>query len=854
MRNLFYIILLSIIPFTSVHAQVNKVKGIVIDSINRAPIKGAMVTIRNSKNYIIYSTQTTTDGKFIINIDSKKAENCNLFVTRMGYEKVIYPLTNKDFFYIELSPKTYSIQEVYVSPEKITHRNDTTSYLVSSFTTAKDRTIGDVLRNMPGIDISSTGTISYNGKAIDEFMIEGIDLFDGQYNIATKNISHDIISKVDIIENHQRSKVLKNSKEKTGTILNLGLKDKAKGQWSGNAKAALGLPKLWEAELFDAKLSASNQMSVVAKTNNSGKDIISENKTLTLEEYLRRKNSEAISPILEISQNTPGFIDNERTNNARTHIANIANIKKINENTTLRSKIYYSDYRNSAEYYKGTSYYTKDSIITHSTLENSIVNSRELNASLLLKSDSKHNFFSEEIKYSSLWNNNHTYIKGDYNNNSDTYSDVHSIENNIEWIKPIGKHYIKLYSRNKYTIIPEKMKVYDLGYRHQDMTRKQFVSSTNINFTKNIKRWAIAMDAEENISISDFNSHYNEELKDSNSISNFRSNAITLALKAELVYKYKGVRVELQMPVTICHFWGTRKINDMLYQPHFSWKWQINSQWKIRASLSTGTTEPEIFNNYYSPIMTDYQTYRTHPIVFSKKKSNIATFGINYVDYASMFFANASIMHIKNDNRTSIYKEIVNNRIYYSTTEGNNKTESSTIHGSISKYLNQIKGSISIKSNYTESNATICQNNTYIDYKSYSWQNTLDITSNPTKWLDMNYQLSYNINSLKILNVLSSTQLLKQNMQLTILPTDDIHLSVTAEHYVNKFKGKTTKQILFGDIKCLYRFKKTDFSLNITNIFNQKCYYNTIFTDISSTYSSYSLRGRNILFGITTYF
>ena len=167
MRNLFYIILLSIIPFTSVHAQVNNVKGIVIDSINRAPIKGAMVTIRNSKNYIIYSTQTTTDGKFIINIDSKKAENCNLFVTRMGYEKVIYPLTNKDFFYIELSPKTYSIQEVYVRPERITHRNDTTSYLVSSFTTAKDRTIGDVLRNMPGIDISSTGTISYNGKAID---------------------------------------------------------------------------------------------------------------------------------------------------------------------------------------------------------------------------------------------------------------------------------------------------------------------------------------------------------------------------------------------------------------------------------------------------------------------------------------------------------------------------------------------------------------------------------------------------------------------------------------------------------------------------------------------------------------
>jgi hypothetical protein len=854
MKNWIYILLLSFIPFTTARAQSNYVKGIVIDSINRAPIKGAIVTIRNYKNYIIYSTQTTTDGKFTINIDSKKTDNCNMFINRIGYEKAICPLTSKDFYCIEISPKTYSIKEVYVRPEKIRHRNDTTSFLVSSFTTVKDRTIGDVLRNMPGIDISSTGTISYNGKAIDEFMIEGLDLFDGQYNIATKNISHKIISKVDIIENHQPSKALKNSKEKTGTILNLGLKDKAKGQWSGNVRAALGLPKLWEAELFDAKLSASSQMSLVAKTNNSGKDIISENKTLTLEEYLRRKNNKGISQILDISQNTPGFIDNERTNNARTHIANIANIKKINENTTLRYKMYYSDYRNSAEYYKGTSYYTKDSIIAYSTSEQSIVKSRELNASLLLKSDSEHNFFSEEIKYSSVWNNNHAYIKGDYNNNSDTYSNAHSIENNIEWIKPIGKHYIKLYSRNKYTIIPEKMKVHDLAYRLQDMTRKQFVSSTNINYTQNIKRWAIAMDAEENISISDFNSHYYEELNDSNSTSYLRSNAITLALKAELVYKYKGVRVEFQMPVNICHFWGTRKINNILYQPHFSCKWQINSQWNVRASLSAGTTEPELYNNYNSPIMTDYQTYRTNPVIFSKNKSNSATFGIKYVDYTSMLFANASIMHTKNNNRTSIYKEISNDRIYYSTTEGNNKTESSAIFGSISKYLNSIKGNISLKSNYTENNATICQNNTYIDYKSYSWQNTLDITSNPLNWLDMNYQLSYNINSLKMLNILSSNQLLKQNMQITILPTDDIHLSVTAEHYVNKFKGKTTKQIFFGDIKCLYRFKKTDFSLNITNIFNQKSYYNTEFTDISSSYSSYSLRGRNILFGITTYF
>lgn len=115
-------------------------------------------------------------------------------------------------FQIELEPKAFALKDVYVKAEKISHHNDTTSYLVSGFSSAKDRTIGDVLRKMPGIEVAKNGSVSYNGKAINEFLVEGVDLFDGQYNIATRNISHDLISKVDIIENYQSAKVMKDSK------------------------------------------------------------------------------------------------------------------------------------------------------------------------------------------------------------------------------------------------------------------------------------------------------------------------------------------------------------------------------------------------------------------------------------------------------------------------------------------------------------------------------------------------------------------------------------------------------------------------------------------------------------------
>lgn len=288
-------------------------------------------------------------------------------------------------FQIELEPKAFALKDVYVKAEKISHHNDTTSYLVSGFSSAKDRTIGDVLRKMPGIEVAKNGSVSYNGKAINEFLVEGVDLFDGQYNIATRNISHDLISKVDIIENYQSAKVMKDSKSEGGTVLNLNLKDKAKGRWSGNAKIGGGVPNLWEEELFAAKLSSTNQTAITLKTNNSGKDILSENKTLTLDDLLSQEAMDEPKNIMEISQEKPASLDDKRTRNARTHMVNISNVQKVSDTAILHSKIYYTDDRNISDIEKGISYFLTDSTLTKNTKEYSILGAKELAASLLFK-------------------------------------------------------------------------------------------------------------------------------------------------------------------------------------------------------------------------------------------------------------------------------------------------------------------------------------------------------------------------------------------------------------------------------------------------------------------------------------
>jgi hypothetical protein len=80
------------------------------------------------------------------------------------------------------------IREVIVRAPAVTRRRDTLTYTVAKYADVTDRSIGDVLRKMPGIEVAKSGEVKYNGKAINKFYIEGLDMLEGRYGIATNNV------------------------------------------------------------------------------------------------------------------------------------------------------------------------------------------------------------------------------------------------------------------------------------------------------------------------------------------------------------------------------------------------------------------------------------------------------------------------------------------------------------------------------------------------------------------------------------------------------------------------------------------------------------------------------------------
>lgn len=238
MKRLFLYFICLIVASLSVVAQVD-VRGKVIDKEANEPLVGASVIIKGADGRIKKFASTKADGAFAMQLPS--VSGCRLEVTMMSFAKQSLPLDSVSFpLTVYMEAGTTLLKEVTVKADRIREQGDTITYNVGSFAQSQDRSIGDVLKRMPGIDVSQSGKIQYQGEDINKFYIEGSDLLGGKYGIATNGISHDDVGAVEVMENHQPMQVLSGISFSDKAAINLKLKNKAKATWSFHGDAGGG--------------------------------------------------------------------------------------------------------------------------------------------------------------------------------------------------------------------------------------------------------------------------------------------------------------------------------------------------------------------------------------------------------------------------------------------------------------------------------------------------------------------------------------------------------------------------------------------------------------------------------------
>ena len=238
MKRLLYIMLYVVLA-ASASAQV-RVTGRVTD-LQDKPVSGVIVKLVSGTKTLAF-TSSNVRGEY--NLEVKNAPNgeVTLLFTHISYEKKSERLVLKEKktkVDMMLTPKSVTLKEVRVKPDPLRQRGDTLSYNLASLLGKGDMTLEDGLKRLPGVDVANSGAISYMGKPISQFNIEGLDLLGGKYNLATRNIPTDCVTQVEIVRNHHSRRVERDVPSNE-VSMNIRLSKKAKLKPFGQEEAGIG--------------------------------------------------------------------------------------------------------------------------------------------------------------------------------------------------------------------------------------------------------------------------------------------------------------------------------------------------------------------------------------------------------------------------------------------------------------------------------------------------------------------------------------------------------------------------------------------------------------------------------------
>lgn len=184
-----------------------------------------MLRTEDGKRILAYS-YSQPDGSFILECPQGPQQEFLLITSRLGYEPYRQKIpAQTQQTEILLKESSLTLREVKVISSPIRRQGDTISYYMSNFHRPQDRNLADVLARMPGIHVQSDGRVQYDGKPINRFYIEDMNLLGERYSLATKNLSPSDIAAVQVYENHEPIKMLRDRSQTEQAALNIKLKD-----------------------------------------------------------------------------------------------------------------------------------------------------------------------------------------------------------------------------------------------------------------------------------------------------------------------------------------------------------------------------------------------------------------------------------------------------------------------------------------------------------------------------------------------------------------------------------------------------------------------------------------------------
>ena len=245
MRKTFFAIILSFCFAFQLFGQ-HSIQSTVFDSGNGMAIEMATIRLLNQKDStLVQGTQTDMKGGFVL--PKVKTGNYILVVGSVGYfeQKKNISVASRDLILksIQLVENVKLLKELEVkgTAAQLVVKGDTVEYNAAAFKTTENAAVEELLKKLPGVEITAEGKIMVNGEEIKKIRVDGKKFFNGDIEQATKNLPADLIDKIQVLEQKSDMALLTGFEDgDTERIINLTTKSNRRNGVFGNLNAGAG--------------------------------------------------------------------------------------------------------------------------------------------------------------------------------------------------------------------------------------------------------------------------------------------------------------------------------------------------------------------------------------------------------------------------------------------------------------------------------------------------------------------------------------------------------------------------------------------------------------------------------------
>ena len=874
-KQLLYTFLIFMLSSVAALAQ-KQVKGKIKDT-KGTPIASVNINLKDKEGNILSFTRTNDKGEYTLSF-TEENKDLTLEATIIGFQKKIIQVADLSKSYdLSLVETEINLKTVVVKNRPVlTSNGDTLNYKTSDFADKQDRTIGDVLKKMPGIVVDENGKVTYNGKSISNLYLDKDNLLDDKYNIATKSIPHGAVEKVQVIQNDQPIKMLRKNNMSDDVALNLVIKDDAKLKMMGDIKAGLGTPDRFDgninAMMFKKQLKFINNL----KGNNIGIDPGIDLTSHNMADYLKRFDNNKPTSFLSAGAAGVPTLPQKRSLFNKAGLINLNNLYKFNDDLQLKANISYLYDQRTQEYNKSSETYLPGQTIRYNEVQNNAINPQKFRAQLNLNKNTEQSYLNNTFVTDYIPNNtNSNVVINGIGANQALSQKTFDISNELSYRKKLkSDNILNFYSFLNRTTQPEILNIRPglnadilnngTPYLGLDQYVKLPTSYTNNfisfalvknKFTQTYKTGFSVQQQNFKSELYRIQNNQTTELVSQNTTNDLDWLKTKAFIEAGYEYSGEKIKASLFMPFSYNNINYSdpaksldKSLDKFFVNPSFNIKYQTGIENYISANYSFSNSLGGIDDVYRGTVLKNYRSLFANNAPISESRSHGVGANFNFRKAMQMFFFSLGVNYSATTLNTISSFTLSDNIQQRIVLPLANQAKSFSVNAAASKYLFDLRSTVNIGSSFSQSTFDQLQNNRLLPFNAQTMTYNAGIDSKLTNFMNFSYSGTYTVSNNKssVSNISNKFQQLRQQSSLTFTTFKSVFINVAAEHIFTHQLDQPNLSYLFADFNVRYKLMKlkTDLEFGVTNLANVKKFEAINLSANSLTSGTYYIPGR----------